>query len=78
MTYIIEWIKELSVTLGALLQFAKSLVMGLLKLVASLPLYLTQLTNCVGYLPEVLITWFSIGITVTVIFLVLGRRQGGD
>lgn len=78
MSYIINWIDELSGILGGLLQFLLSLVKGLLNLIQSLPSYLTQLTTCVGYLPEVLVTWFGIGVTVTVIFLILGRRQGGD
>lgn len=78
MSFIVEWIKELSGTIGGLLQFLLSLVKGLLNLIQALPSYLNQLTTCVGYLPEVLITWFGIGVTVTVIFLILGRRQGGD
>lgn len=78
MSFIVDWIKELSGTIGGLLQFLLSLVKGLLNLIQALPSYINQLTTCVGYLPEVLITWFGIGITVTVIFLVLGRRDGGD
>lgn len=78
MSFIVDWIKELSGTIGGLLQFLLSLVKGLLNLIQALPSYIIQLTTCVGYLPEVLITWFGIGITVTVIFLILGRRDGGD
>lgn len=78
MSFLVDWIKELSGTIGGLLQFLLSLVKGLLNLIQALPSYINQLTTCVGYLPEVLITWFGIGITVTVIFLILGRRDGGD
>lgn len=78
MSFIVDWIKELSGTIGGLLQFLLSLVKGLLNLIQALPSYIIQLTTCVGYLPEVLITWFGIGITVTIIFLILGRRDGGD
>lgn len=78
MSFIVDWIKELSGTIGGLLQFFLSLVKGLLNLIQALPSYINQLTTCVGYLPEVLITWFGIGITVTIIFLILGRRDGGD
>lgn len=78
MSFIVEWIKELSGIVGGLLQFLISLVNGLLNLIKVLPSYLNQLTTCVGFLPEVLVTWFGIGVTVTVIFLILGRRQGGD
>ena len=78
MRFIVDWIKELSGTIGGLLQFLLSLVKGLLNLIQALPSYINQLTTCVGYLPEVLITWFGIGITVTIIFLILGRRDGGD
>lgn len=78
MTYIVSFIKEISTLLGGVLQFLVSLVNGLINLITSLPNYITQLTICVSYLPEQLITWFSVGITVTVIFLVLGRRDGGD
>lgn len=78
MSFIVDWIKELSGTIGGLLQFLLSLVKGLLNLIQALPSYINQLTTCVGYLPGVLITWFGIGITVTVIFLILGRRDGGD
>lgn len=77
MQYIISFIDEFAQAIGGLLNFVKSLVMGLLRLIASLPIYIAQLTTCVGYLPEQLITWFSIGITVTVIFLILGRGEGG-
>lgn len=78
MSFIVDWIKELSGTIGGLLQFLLSLVKGLLNLIQALPSYINQLTTCVDYLPEVLITWFGIGITVTIIFLILGRRDGGD
>lgn len=78
MSFIVDWLKELSGIVGGLLQFLLSLVRGLLNLIQALPSYLNQLTTCVGFLPEVLITWFGIGVTVTVIFLILGRRQGGD
>lgn len=78
MSYIISFLKELAGALGGCFNFLVSLVKGLLKLIASIPIYLEQLQACIGYLPEQLITWFSIGITVTIIFLVLGRRDGGD
>lgn len=78
MQFIVNFIKELGSILGSLLQFAVSLVNGLINLITALPSYISQLTACVSYLPEQLITWFSIGLTVTVIFLILGRRQGGD
>lgn len=78
MSFIVDWIKELSGIIGGLLQFLLSLVKGLLNLIQALPSYINHLTTCVGYLPEVLITWFGIGITVTIIFLILGRRDGGD
>lgn len=78
MQWIISFIQDIINSFSGVLNLLKSIGLGLVKLAISLPQYIAQLTTCVGFLPEQLITWFSIGITVTVIFIILGRRDGGD
>lgn len=78
MQWLINFFTDLSNILSGVINVVISLVKVLVTLITSLPAYISTLTSCVGYLPEVLITWFGLCITVTVIFLILGRRQGGD
>lgn len=78
MQWIISFFQDLANTFGGLLNLVKSIASGLINLVVSIPQYVSQISTCVGFLPEQLVTWFSIGITVTIVFIILGRRDGGD
>lgn len=78
MTWIINFFKDLAQTLSGIVNFAVTLVNGLLSLIEMLPSLIADMTSAVGFLPTVLTTFFGVSVTVTVIFLIAGRGQGGD
>lgn len=78
MQWLIDFFKDTWYVVGSLLDIVGNIFTGLVNLVTSLPTYISTLTTCISFLPEQLITWFSIGVTVTITFLIIGRRDGGD
>lgn len=65
-------------TLSGVVNFVVTLVSGLLTLIKMLPSLIADMTSAVGFLPTVLVTFFGVSVTVTVIFLIAGRGQGGE
>lgn len=78
MEWIINFFKDLAQTLSGIVNFVVTLVTGLLSLIEMLPSLIADMTSAVGFLPTVLTTFFGVSVTVTVIFLIAGRGQGGD
>lgn len=78
MKWLIEFFKDLGSTLSGIINFAVTLVQGLLSLLEMLPSLIADMTTAVGFLPTVLTTFFGVSVTVTVVFLIAGRGQGGD
>lgn len=58
---------------GTLLDFVEYLVTGLVQLIAMIPSAFAMLTYSIGYLPSVLLAFAAVAITLSIVFLILGR-----
>lgn len=77
MTYIIDFLKELGSFFQTLIDMVVNLIQQLLTFIMLIPVGVNMLVTSVGYLPSILIVFATFSITVSVIYLVLGRGQGG-
>lgn len=77
MSYIIDFLKELGQFFQTFLDMAVNFIQQLLTFIKLIPVGVTMLVTSVGYLPSILIVFATLSITVSVIYLVLGRGQGG-
>lgn len=77
MTYIIDFLKELGSFFETLLDMVVNLIQQLLTFIMLIPVGVNMLVTSVRYLPSILIVFATLSITVSVIYLVLGRGQGG-
>lgn len=59
--------------LGTVLAFIEYLVTGLVQLFAMIPSAFAMLTYSIGYLPTVLLAFAAVAITLSIVFLILGR-----
>ena len=59
--------------LGTLLDFIEYLVTGLFQLFAMIPSAFAMLTYSIGYLPTALLAFAAVAITLSIVFLILGR-----
>lgn len=62
----------------SLVSFLWSLIEGLLRLISLIPTAVTVLTNSIGYLPSILAAFAAATITISVIFIIVGRDEGGQ
>lgn len=62
----------------SLVSFLVEMIEGLLRLIALIPTAVTSLTTGVGYLPSILATFAAATITISVIFVIVGRESGGQ
>lgn len=58
---------------GTVLDFIEYLVTGLVQLFAMIPSAFAMLTYSIGYLPTVLLAFAAVAITLSIVFLILGR-----
>ncbi len=58
---------------GTILDFVEYLVTGLVQLLAMIPSAFAMLTYSIGYLPSVLLAFAAVAITLSIVFLILGR-----
>lgn len=77
MNYIIDFLKELGSFFQTLLDMAVNLMQQLITFIMLIPVGVSMLVTSVGFLPSILIIFATVSITVSVIYLVLGRGQGG-
>ena len=76
--WIVSFFQDIGQMLSGVVNFAVTLVDGLLTLLTMLPSLIADMTSAVGFLPSVLTTFFGVSVTVTVVFLIAGRGKGGD
>ena len=69
------WIYNLIVDIVG---FITSLVTGLINVLKSIPQILTFITSAIGFLPSVLAVFARLTITISIIYLIVGRNSGGD
>ena len=58
---------------GTILDFVEYLATGLVQLIAMIPSAFAMLTYSIGYLPSVLLAFAAVAITLSIVFLILGR-----
>lgn len=78
MDWLISFFQDIGQMLSGVVNFVVTLVQGLLTLITMLPSLIADMTSAVGFLPTVLTTFFGVSVTVTIIFLIAGRGQGGE
>lgn len=78
MDWLISFLQDIGQMLSGVINFVVTLVQGLLTLITMLPSLIADMTSAVGFLPTVLTTFFGVSVTVTIIFLIAGRGQGGE
>ena len=65
-------------TVSALVGFVLQIIDGLFRLIGLIPVAVNVLTQSVGYLPSILAVFAGATITISVIFIIVGRQGGGD
>lgn len=69
----VEAMKSVLDFLGTVLDFIEYLVTGLVQLFAMIPSAFAMLTYSMGYLPSVLLAFAAVAVTMSIVFLILGR-----
>lgn len=77
MTYIIDFLKELGEFFQTLIDIVVNFIQQLITFVMLIPVGVNMLVTSVGYLPSILIVFATLSITISIIYLILGRGQGG-
>lgn len=73
MTWLIDFFKTLGETIVAIIEFVVDFFTGLVNFLASLPSFIRILNGVIGHMPTFLTFFLTISITVSVIFIILGR-----
>lgn len=58
---------------GTILDMVKYLVTGIVQLFALIPQAFAMLTYSIGFLPSVLLAFAAVAITLSIIYLIVGR-----
>ncbi len=69
----VDALKSILDFFGTLLDFVEYLVTGLVQLITMIPSAFAMLTYSIGYLPSVLLAFAAVAITLSIVFLILGR-----
>ena len=77
MTYIIEFLKELGSFFTTLIDVVVNFFQQLVTFVRLIPIGVGMLVTSVGFLPSILVVFATLSITISVLYVVLGRGQGG-
>ena len=72
-TMMVDAMKAVLDFFGTVLDFIEYLVTGLVQLFALIPSAFSMLTYSIGYLPTVLLAFAAVAITLSIVFLILGR-----
>lgn len=78
MQWLIDFFTQLFETVASLIDFLVTAVMGLLSIVGQLPTLLNTVTSVAGGLPTILAGFVGATLTISIIYLLLGRGQGGN
>ena len=69
-----NWIIDLLQTIA---DFIVNMIFGLGNIIKSIPMVITMLTQSIGYLPTTIAAFATITITISVVYLLVGRQTGG-
>lgn len=70
----LDFLSALSNAITSVLQFLLNLIMGMVQLVALSIEFISYLTMVLGYLPTPLLAFGGLGISLSVILLIVGRN----
>lgn len=70
----LDFLSALSNAITSVLQFLLNLIMGMVQLVALAIEFISYLTIVLGYLPTPLLAFAGLGISLSVILLIVGRN----
>ena len=69
-----NWIMDLLQTIA---DFIVNTIMGLGNIIKSIPMVTNMFTQSIGYLPSTIAAFATIAITISVVYLLVGRQTGG-
>ena len=69
-----SWIIE---TASTVFSFFEGVVSGLFNIIKSIPMVITMFTSSIGYLPSTIAAFAAITVTISVVYLIVGRDTGG-
>ena len=70
----LDFLTAISNAITSVLQFLLNLIMGMVQLVALAIEFISYLTIVLGYLPTPLLAFAGLGISLSVILLIVGRN----
>lgn len=70
-----DWVVS---TVSSLVSFVIQIIEGLFRLISLIPTAVNTLTQSIGYLPSLLAVFAGATITISVIFIIVGRQGGGQ
>lgn len=73
---IVNFIQSVWDILQAIVSFVVSTIQGLITMITSLPQILATATSAIGYLPSILSAFATLTITISIIYLIIGRNTG--
>jgi len=77
MTYILDFIKNVFSVWKVMFEFLGNLIGYIVNFIMILPYVVTMLMTAISYLPPILVVFAVFSITISIIFLIAGRGQGG-
>ena len=75
---LLDWLQAFFDIIMSLVNLAISLVDGIIQLFRLLPIAISVLSNSIGILPSILVAFATATITISVIFIIVGRNAGGS
>lgn len=69
----IEFFKSIINTISTLFDFVSYLINGLFELFSMIPSGFALLSYSIGFLPTVLLAFASVAVTLSIIYLIIGR-----
>ena len=73
----VEFFQGIADVIGSLINLVISLIKGLIQLIGLIPTAVQSLTLSIGILPSILVAFATATITISVIFIIVGRNAGG-
>lgn len=70
---VLNWLSSIGESIGVFVQFVTSTVSGILSVFALVGRSFTFLTVAVSYLPSVLLVFVTAGLTITIVYHLIGR-----
>lgn len=76
--WLVDFFSNLVQMWGSVWHFIITAIKGLISIFMNLPNLISIVTNMLQGLPTVLVTFITLTITISVVFLLVGRGEGGD